>query len=111
MIGGIEALRAAACIDSSCCETDGEAEGAGTCEHSERAQLIREAEGGHSRPSHRAILSAELRPADLDSRTAEAEKLLGLLHANGWNRQRTADVLGISRSTLWRRMKEFGLID
>ena len=110
VIGGLEVLRRAACIESTCCETEAEAEGAGHCEHAERAKLIRQAEAGHSRPSHRAILSAELRPEVVDSRTAEAEKLMGLLQANGWNRQRTADALGISRSTLWRRMKEFGLI-
>jgi len=111
IIGGLEILREAACIHDSCCETDQEADGAGACEHAERARLIREAEVGYSRPSHRAILSAELRPEDPEGRTAEAEKLMGLLQAHGWNRQRTADALGISRSTLWRRMKEFGLID
>lgn len=111
VIGGLEVLRHAACIQDACCETEVEIDGAGACEHAERAQLIREAQEGHSRPSHRAILSAELRPENLDARTAEAEKLLGLLQAHGWNRQRTAETLGISRSTLWRRMKEFGLID
>lgn len=111
VIGGLEILREAACIRSACCETEHEVEGAGACEHAERARIIREAEGGHARPSHRAILSAELRPEDPEGRTAEAEKLMGLLQAHGWNRQKTAESLGISRSTLWRRMKEFGLID
>jgi PAS domain S-box-containing protein len=114
-IGGLEVLREASCIHSSCCETEREQaegiDGAGACEHAERARLIREAEAGHSRPSHRAILSAALRPDDPEGRTAEAEKLMGLLQANGWNRQKTSESLGISRSTLWRRMKEFGLID
>jgi PAS domain S-box-containing protein len=111
VIGGLEILREAACIHSTCCETEHEVDGAGACEHAERARIIREAEGGHARPSHRAILSAELRPEDPEGRTAEAEKLMGLLQAHGWNRQKTAESLGISRSTLWRRMKEFGLID
>ncbi len=111
IVGGLEILREAACIHDTCCETEHEVEGAGACEHAERARLIREAEGGYSRPSHRAILSAELRPEDPEGRTVEAEKLMSLLQAHGWNRQKTAESLGISRSTLWRRMKEFGLID
>ncbi len=111
VIGGLEILREAACIHDTCCETEHEIEGAGACEHAERARVIRESEAGHSRPSHRAILSAEIVPEDPEGRTAEAEKLMGLLQAHGWNRQRTAESLGISRSTLWRRMKEFGLID
>jgi PAS domain S-box-containing protein len=111
VVGGLEILREAACVTDSCCEASDEVEGGGVCSHADRAALIREAEGGHSRPSHRAILQAELRPEDVDGLTAEAEKLQGLLQAHGWNRQRTAEALGISRSTLWRRMKEFGLID
>jgi PAS domain S-box-containing protein len=111
IVGGLEILREAACITDTCCETEHEVEGAGACEHAERARLIRQAEAGYSRPSHRAILSAEIRPEDPEGRTAEAEKLMGLLQAHGWNRQKTAEALGISRSTLWRRMKEFGLID
>ncbi len=111
VVGGLEILREASCVTDSCCEASDEVEGGGSCSHAERVELIREAEAGHSRPSHRAILQAEIRPDDPSGRTAEAEKLLGLLQSNGWNRQRTADALGISRSTLWRRMKEYGLID
>ena len=111
IVGGLEILREAACVTDRCCEASGEVEGGGICSHADRAQIIRQAEAGHARPSHRAILQAQLRPDDTDSRTAEAEKLLGLLQAYGWNRQRTADSLGISRSTLWRRMKEFRLIE
>ncbi len=40
----------------------------------------------------------------------EAIELLEALDAQGWNRERTAEALGISRSTLWRRMKRWGLI-
>ena len=40
----------------------------------------------------------------------EIERLLDVLDANGWNRGATAGALGISRSTLWRRMKEYGLL-
>lgn len=106
LVGGVEVIRPAACIHDACCE----APGPDGCEHQERAAVIRRAESAHARPSHRAILSTPVRPEDPVNRTAEAEKLVAVLQANGWNRQRTAEVLGISRSTLWRRMKEFGLI-
>jgi len=40
----------------------------------------------------------------------EALKLVAALDAQGWNRTRTARALGIGRNTLWRRMKEYGLL-
>jgi transcriptional regulator of acetoin/glycerol metabolism len=39
----------------------------------------------------------------------EVQRLLDVLDARGWRRGETAKALGISRSTLWRRMKEYGL--
>ena len=41
--------------------------------------------------------------------TAEAEMIRKILKKHGGHRQRTADELGISRNTLWRKMKRFGL--
>ncbi len=40
---------------------------------------------------------------------AEAELLLATLEANRWRRAETAKALGLSRSTLWRRMRELHL--
>ena len=45
-----------------------------------------------------------------ESLRPEVQRLLDVLHAHGWNRDATAKALGISRSTLWRRMKEYGLL-
>jgi DNA-binding NtrC family response regulator len=53
-------------------------------------------------PSRRATDREHMRP--------EVQRLLDVLDANGWNRGATAGALGISRSTLWRRMKEYGLL-
>ena len=39
----------------------------------------------------------------------DAADLLGALHANKWNRTDTAIALGLSRTTLWRRMRAVGL--
>jgi len=41
--------------------------------------------------------------------TVERDLILKLLEANGWKINRTAERLGISRVTLWRKMKEYGI--
>jgi two-component system response regulator HydG len=42
---------------------------------------------------------------------ADVEKahILATLHAHGWNQAHAAEELGISRSTLWRKLREYGL--
>jgi len=62
------------------------------------------------RPTTRRILSAQAPDRNLSGLSPEAKKLVQILDAHGWNRQKTAQALGISRNTLWRRMKEYGLI-
>jgi len=62
-------------------------------------------------PSTRAIMQARVRPEDHEHDNPVAQRLAEVLQAHGWHRESTAKALGISRSTLWRRMKELGLID
>jgi transcriptional regulator with PAS, ATPase and Fis domain len=57
--------------------------------------------GGESQVSRRTTRRRSIRP--------EVQRLLDVLDAHGWRRDQTARALGISRSTLWRRMKEYGL--
>ena len=47
----------------------------------------------------------------LKSALAEPERrlILDTLEAHGWNRQRTAGALGINRTTLYKKMKRFGI--
>ncbi len=42
--------------------------------------------------------------------TNEAQRLRSALESHRWRREETARALGISRATLWRRMREFGLL-
>lgn len=39
----------------------------------------------------------------------ERQIILDVLEAHGWNRQQTADALGINRTTLYKKMKKLGL--
>jgi transcriptional regulator of acetoin/glycerol metabolism len=73
------------------------------------------------KPSERKLLSLPLsgsdgvphpfrRSSEQGRTRPEARRLLDALDAHGWNRGATAAALRISRSTLWRRMKEYGLL-
>ena len=66
---------------------------------------------GRRKPSERAVLRAE-RASGKAAPTADpvAQRLLEALAAHGWNRTSTAASLGIGRNTLWRRMREHGLL-
>lgn len=41
--------------------------------------------------------------------SVDKEKLLTSLHATGWNRRKTAELLGVDRSTLWRWMQRLDI--
>jgi DNA-binding NtrC family response regulator len=45
----------------------------------------------------------------IDDPRPEARRILGALERSAGSRDRAAQILGISRITLWRRMKELGL--
>lgn len=40
---------------------------------------------------------------------AEKAHILATLHEAGWNQARAAELLGISRTTLWRKLREYGV--
>ena len=42
-------------------------------------------------------------------RTLERTHIIDTLEKVGWNRKRAAELLNISTTTLWRRLKEFGI--
>jgi DNA-binding NtrC family response regulator len=41
----------------------------------------------------------------------ERQIILEVLESNNWNRQETAETLGINRTTLYKKMKRLGLED
>ncbi|MBW2529686.1 MAG: sigma 54-interacting transcriptional regulator [Deltaproteobacteria bacterium] len=68
------------------------------------------------KPSERRLLAhsgdTDLRAsstAALSRERPEVQQLIQALDAHHWSRSETAQALGISRSTLWRRMKDYGL--
>jgi PAS domain S-box-containing protein len=62
------------------------------------------------KPSERIVLRAERRTAVDGAGDPVAQSLRDALAAHGWNRTETARSLGIGRNTLWRRMREHGLV-
>ena len=47
---------------------------------------------------------------DVETEAGEPERILRALEANRWRRSAAARALGISRATLWRRMRDFGML-
>jgi transcriptional regulator of acetoin/glycerol metabolism len=45
-----------------------------------------------------------------DTTEIDAARIRGALAACHWRRHQAASVLGISRTTLWRRMRDLGLL-
>lgn len=58
------------------------------------------------------LQEADLTPPDLSkAELAEAEKIRALLARHPHSRPEVARVLGVSRTTLWRKMKKFGITE
>ena len=72
--------------------------------------LPEEIRPGATPDSSRAAVPAapHARPADVAA-DPERVRIVEALEAARWNRHRAAEALGISRSTLWRRMSELGI--
>lgn len=67
-------------------------------------------DGGFEDPV-RYVMAIELRdPMNRQVAVEEAEKIRRALEDHRWRRTAAARALGISRATLWRRMREHGLL-
>jgi PAS domain S-box-containing protein len=79
------------------------------CADRQIGQGTRRGVGSRLKPSERRILGRPAaRPGD---GSPQARRLVEALDAHGWNRTETAAALGIARNTLWRRMRDYGLLD
>ena len=72
-------------------------------------QLPAGGQTGTGEAEHRQALPQEPLAAALDR--FEREYLLETLRRNDWKRAETADILGIDRRTLFRKIKQFDLED
>ena len=71
-------------------------------------------EGGPILPEHFGItdLTARAAPRPAEIMTlghAEEQAIVGALAGSGWNISRAASALGISRPTLYRKIRKYGL--
>ncbi|KMY66607.1 hypothetical protein AAU61_15900 [Desulfocarbo indianensis] len=53
--------------------------------------------------------SGQINPHAAPSQGGERQRILAALHQTGWKRGKTARVLGMDRTTLWRHMKRLGI--
>ena len=72
------------------------------------ADLPREIAGGSDASASHAVGSRTLKEA---LEEPERQIILEVLESNGWNRNATADPLGVNRTTLYKKMKRLGLED
>ena len=55
------------------------------------------------------VIRSSLRLAKSAMATPERQIIVDALEANGWNRQGTAKMLGINRTTLYKKMKKYDI--
>ena len=68
-------------------------------------------ENFHQEENHIDLINGRLPGSNLKAALANPEKqlILDALNAHGWNRQETAEFLGINRTTLYKKMKRYGI--
>jgi transcriptional regulator with PAS, ATPase and Fis domain len=72
-------------------------------------ELSRIAETDEQRPDESTLSQPLDSQVQISRHTTDAEKITAALEKARFNRTRAAAMLGIGRTTLWRKMKEFGL--
>ena len=65
----------------------------------------------HIRPAAGPVVPTAVVRSGSSSDNKERDKLLATLQRHNWHRKRSARALGMDRTTLWRKMKKYGLLD
>jgi len=60
--------------------------------------------------AERPAIAAMPQPVDYNPLSADAERVVAALEAHRWSRSHAARALGLSRSTLWRKMRELHIL-
>ncbi len=63
----------------------------------------------YNAPQNNTVGSFQNAPAATNLRDVERQQIIGALEKTGWHRGKTAELLGISPSTLYRRLREYDL--
>lgn len=73
---------------------------------SELPEAVRDNRGGYRKPTADDLENSSLKEALANP---ERHLIIDALDANGWNRQKTAEALGINRTTLYKKMKKYDI--
>ena len=65
----------------------------------------------HVRPASGPLVPTAVVRSGSSPDNKERDKLLATLQRHNWHRKRSARALGMDRTTLWRKMKKYGLLD
>jgi transcriptional regulator of acetoin/glycerol metabolism len=63
----------------------------------------------YNEPSDLAVSSFQNASSPTALRDVERQQIINALEKTGWHRGKTAELLGISPSTLYRRLREYDL--
>ena len=63
----------------------------------------------YNEPNELAVSSFQNAASSTNLRDVEKQQIIGALEKTGWHRGKTAELLGISPSTLYRRLREYEL--
>lgn len=63
----------------------------------------------YNAPQNTPVGSFQNAPTTNNLRDVERQQIIGALEKTGWHRGKTAEMLGISPSTLYRRLRDYGL--
>jgi transcriptional regulator of acetoin/glycerol metabolism len=64
-----------------------------------------------TRPAARKAMPVAATEQGFVPQNTERDKLLATLRKYNWHRSQSAHALGMDRTTLWRKMKKYGLLD